>query len=85
MGMEQSANAPEANLWPDSGPSLLEAGTSLLSSWTGRSHTQVPARTPRYNETSFRDLNERKARWIANGLASVGFRCECADVNCSVR
>jgi hypothetical protein len=38
-----------------------------------------------YNEAWFRDLNERKARWMANGLASGGFRCECADVNCFVR
>ena len=35
-----------------------------------------------YNEAWFRDLNERKARWMAQGLASGGFRCECADVDC---
>jgi hypothetical protein len=35
-----------------------------------------------HNEAWFRDLNERKARWMAQGLASGGFRCECADVDC---
>jgi hypothetical protein len=38
-----------------------------------------------YNEAWFRDLNERKAQWMAQGLASGGFRCECADVDCFVR
>jgi hypothetical protein len=38
-----------------------------------------------YNEAWFRDLNERKAQWMAKGLASGGFRCECADATCFAR
>ena len=38
-----------------------------------------------YNESWCRDLNRRKAGWIANGHATAGFRCECAQVNCGAR
>jgi hypothetical protein len=38
-----------------------------------------------HNEAWFRDLNERKAEWIRNGLQAAGFRCECWRMDCDVR
>ena len=37
------------------------------------------------NEAFFRDLNERKADWLNDGLQSAGFRCECWRIDCGVR
>lgn len=34
------------------------------------------------NEAFFRDLNERKAEWLSNGLPAAGFRCECWRLDC---
>jgi hypothetical protein len=38
-----------------------------------------------HNEAWIRDLNERKAEWIRNGLPAAGFRCECWRLDCDVR
>jgi hypothetical protein len=38
-----------------------------------------------HNEAWFRDLNERKAEWIRNGLQAAGFRCECWRLDCDMR
>jgi hypothetical protein len=38
-----------------------------------------------YNESFFRDLNERKAEWLKDGLQAAGFRCECWQMDCVVR
>ena len=35
------------------------------------------------NESFFRDLNERKAEWLSDGLQAAGFRCECWRLDCS--
>jgi hypothetical protein len=35
------------------------------------------------NEAFFRDLNERKAEWLSDGLPAAGFRCECWRLDCS--
>jgi hypothetical protein len=37
------------------------------------------------NEAFFRDLNERKADWLKDGLQAAGFRCECWRIDCGVR
>ena len=38
-----------------------------------------------YNESFFRDLNERKAEWLKDGLQAAGFRCECWRMDCVAR
>jgi hypothetical protein len=38
-----------------------------------------------YNESFFRDLNERKAAWLKDGLQAAGFRCECWRMDCVAR
>jgi hypothetical protein len=38
-----------------------------------------------YNEVWHRDLNERKAEWMRNGLPAAGFRCECGRRDCGAR
>jgi hypothetical protein len=38
-----------------------------------------------YNEAIDRQLNERKAKWMAEGLSTAGFRCECATLHCGAR
>jgi hypothetical protein len=38
-----------------------------------------------YNESFFRDLNERKAEWLKDGLQAAGFRCECWQMDCVAR
>jgi len=35
-----------------------------------------------YNESFFRDLNERKAEWLKRGLQAAGFRCEWWRMGC---
>src|SRR5262245_53837640 len=37
------------------------------------------------NEALCRDLNERKAEWLRDGLQVAGFRCECWRLDCGVR
>jgi hypothetical protein len=37
------------------------------------------------NEAFFRDLNERKAEWLRDGLQAAGFRCECWRIDCADR
>jgi hypothetical protein len=37
------------------------------------------------NEALCRELNERKAEWMKNGLPTAGFRCECAELGCGSR
>jgi hypothetical protein len=37
------------------------------------------------NEAFCRDLNERKAEWLKDGLQAAGFRCECWRIDCGVR
>jgi hypothetical protein len=37
------------------------------------------------NEAFCRDLNERKAEWLEDGLQVAGFRCECWRLDCGVR
>jgi hypothetical protein len=37
------------------------------------------------NEAFCRDLNERKAEWLRDGLQVAGFRCECWRIDCGVR
>jgi len=37
------------------------------------------------NEAWCRRLNERKAQWIASGLPTAGFRCECWQMDCGSR
>ncbi|MGH7485423.1 MAG: hypothetical protein ACREMY_07430 [bacterium] len=38
-----------------------------------------------YNEALDRQLNERKAEWMEEGLATAGFRCECSTLHCGAR
>jgi hypothetical protein len=38
-----------------------------------------------YNEDWSRQLNERKAEWLANGQVAAGFRCECWEPSCAER
>jgi len=38
-----------------------------------------------HNEALDRQLNERKAEWMEEGLATAGFRCECATLHCGAR
>ena len=37
------------------------------------------------NEVLDRQLNERKAKWMDDGLPTAGFRCECATLHCGAR
>jgi hypothetical protein len=38
-----------------------------------------------FNEALCRQLNERKAQWIEDGLPTAGFRCECVKLHCGSR
>jgi hypothetical protein len=37
------------------------------------------------NEAWYRELNERKAEWLKDGLPAAGFRCECWRIGCGAR
>jgi hypothetical protein len=37
------------------------------------------------NEALDRKLNERKVKWMDDGLPTAGFRCECATLHCGSR
>src|SRR5256885_16407494 len=38
-----------------------------------------------YNQAWARDLNERKAAWMDEGVVTARFRCECWRADCDVR
>src|SRR5262249_58181421 len=38
-----------------------------------------------YNESWFRDINQRKAEWMKRGDVVAGFRCECGRMHCTDR
>jgi hypothetical protein len=38
-----------------------------------------------FNEALCRQLNERKAEWMKEGLPTAGFRCECVTLHCGSR